>query len=173
MNSLDGFINAPLDCAVRLPARRSAVERLALNRLAIKHGHRHRAGAAGAAGRGSRSRRSGLRAFRWRALLRMIAMLPFAFSGARAGFGGVRRADRDAVARGDEDLRAVAQTIGAIDDDAIARRQTLGDRDHAVILGPKLNLAHRHRIVGVDQVDIGPGRAALNGGERRGDDAFQ
>ena len=54
-------------------------------------------------------------------LLRMIAMLPLAVPVPRR-FGGVRRADRAPSLGGDDDLRAVAQTVGAVDHDAIARR---------------------------------------------------
>src|SRR6185437_13997234 len=71
--------------------------------------------------------------------------------------------------RPDDDLGAVPKLIGAIDDDTLAGREA-GKNLHTIAFGyAKLHRPHRHRAVGVDEVDEGAGRAALDarGRDRR------
>src|SRR5262249_51892454 len=63
-------------------------------------------------------------------------------------------------------LGAVAQLVGAVDDDAVARRQALFDRDAVLAGGAELHRLHRHGLVVVEQVHEGAGRAALDCGRR-------
>src|SRR6516162_9259136 len=68
---------------------------------------------------------------------------------------------RGAVLAGNGHLQSVAQTISAIDDDALACRQSGIDRGDIAIDWSGADLPHRNRIVGIDDVNVGAGRAAL------------
>src|SRR5579859_376210 len=64
--------------------------------------------------------------------------------------------------RSNIDLGAVAQLVGAVDHDAIARRQPGDNLDTIAIGRAKLDRADRHRAVGVDNVDERARHAALD-----------
>ena len=68
---------------------------------------------------------------------------------------------------------AVAQTIDAVDDDAIARASPSVTATMPSLCGPSFTLRTDDLVVGTDQVDICSWRAALNGGRGRDDDALQ
>src|SRR3984893_8468886 len=51
------------------------------------------------------------------------------------------------------DLGAIAQPVGAVDDDAFTGLQPGQDRDALAIARTELHLRHRHRILRTDHVD--------------------
>src|SRR5580698_5288922 len=51
------------------------------------------------------------------------------------------------------DLRAFLEAVGAVDHDALARLQAGGDAGAFTVDRAGLDLAHRHRIVGLHDID--------------------
>src|SRR5579871_3978853 len=77
--------------------------------------------------------------------------------------GGGRGGSGGGVGRGANcDLRAVAQLVGAVDNDAVARLETRLHLDAVAIRYPQRHLADRHRAVGVDEINECSGNAALH-----------
>src|ERR1700728_632136 len=60
------------------------------------------------------------------------------------------------------DLRAVTQLVGAVDHDAVARRQSRLNLHTFALCHPELDRADRYGVVGVDEVDERAGHAALD-----------
>src|ERR1700734_3724766 len=105
-----------------------------------------------------------------------VRILPAAVSWrARCRRAGASR--RLAVQRGDVDVQAFAQPVGAVDDHMIAGRQPGVDGSHAAVRGTDGDRPHRYGVVGVDQVDVGAllpvRRAALDRNRRYRDDIGQ
>src|SRR6516165_4445079 len=88
-------------------------------------------------------------------------------AGRRATWSAWR--SRRAVLAGNSHLQSVAQTIGAVDDDALAGRQTGIDRGDIGVDRSGADLPYRNRVVGIDDVNVGAGRAALDCRGRHGD----
>src|SRR5438132_6702843 len=82
--------------------------------------------------------------------LLLILRLRWVFRGGR---GRLRRRDRD--------LGAVAQPVGAVDHDALTRFQPRQDRDALPVARTELDLLHSDRVLRLDDIDEGAGRAAL------------
>ena len=71
-------------------------------------------------------------------------------------------------------LGAVLQLISAVNHDALAHGEPLGDRDVDGVACAERHLAHRHGLIGgVDDVDIGARSAALHAGLRNERRALQ
>src|SRR6266851_2274356 len=64
------------------------------------------------------------------------------------------------------DLGAVAQPVGAVDDDAFTELQPGQDRDTLAIARTEIHFRDRHRIVWTDQIDERPGRTTLDRRDR-------
>ena len=96
------------------------------------------------------------------------------FAGVSPSAGSVGRAVGYIAASRDQDLCAVPQTVGAVDDNPVARRKARVDREY---LSPsrrsKIDGSRRNRIIGADDIDISSRRAALNRVRRQGHDAVQ
>src|SRR5215472_8447629 len=122
-------------------------------------------------------------------LLRAAALAAAALTAVATLSAIVRRAagrrDLFAVDRRDIDLEAVAQPVGAVGDDAIARLQAALDRGQADIIGRHVSragrdLPHRDGAVGIEHVDVaaeraagGAGGAALYSGGGHGDGVLE
>jgi len=90
------------------------------------------------------SSRAWRRPWRWAALVAPVMALlssPAFVTTCFARIAGGRSTYRRSIDRGDEDLCSIAQSVGAVDDDAIARRQARSDGDFAIILWTKRDLA--------------------------------
>ncbi len=70
-----------------------------------------------------------------------------------------------AVAGGGPDLRAVAQAIGAVDDDGVAGAEAAQDDRVLAVARSQGDRMHRHRVL-VDEEDVVAGRAAQHRGRR-------
>src|SRR6202043_3104756 len=53
---------------------------------------------------------------------------------------------------GDQHLCAIPQTVGAVDDNSIARRKARVDREHCSVQRSKIDGSRRHRIIRADEV---------------------
>ena len=71
------------------------------------------------------------------------------------------------------DLGAVLQPVGAVGDDDLAGFKPLGDRDLLAVVGAERHRLHGHRVVGLDEVDEGARRAALDRRARHDRGALQ
>ena len=105
---------------------------------------------------------TGWRQHHWPAAV--AAAAPCASGGADATGGPERRARMGG--RPAADLGAVAQTVGAVDDDLVADLQALRDLHPLAVARSQLDDPDLHGIVGLDEVDEGSRLAALDGGDR-------
>src|SRR5580704_11430962 len=84
---------------------------------------------------------------------------------------------RLAVERGNVDVQAFAQPIGAVDHHVISSRKAGVDGGHAAVGGADADRLHRYGVVGFDHIDVRAllpvRRAALDRGGRYRDDVCQ
>ena len=74
---------------------------------------------------------------------------------------------------GHDHARAIAQEVGAVDHNALGDRQTGIDRRHRAVSRADADRPDGHGVVGVDDIDIGVRRAALNRRRRHRDRIVQ
>jgi hypothetical protein len=84
---------------------------------------------------------------------------------------GARAVSALIAAAGDNHPRLVAQSIGAIDHHAIARCQPGINSRHFVVGGANFDRTDRHRVIRIDDINIGSRCATLDRRSRNRDDA--
>src|ERR1700722_318320 len=68
--------------------------------------------------------------------------------------------------RRDDHRRAVPQPVGPIGHHFLATLQSRRDRHEAAVSRPDLHRAHRDRVVGIDDINVGAGLAAWHRRDR-------
>src|SRR5579875_3752354 len=73
----------------------------------------------------------------------------------------------------DENLRAIPQTVGAIDHDPVSRGKARVHRIDGSVQRAEIHGACRHRVISVDDINVGSGGPSLNRARRHGYDSVQ